>query len=112
MSLLNDAFDELAGLLEDAGLPVIQDVRNLRPPSVLVDPPTITAISGDLVKLDFPVVVVAPPPGNLDAVRVMLGMADTIVQAVPCTGGAPSLYSVGNQDLPAYSMTVSLTVRR
>ena len=113
MGLLNDAYDELVAELVALDLPATNDPRNLRPPAVIVDPPSITDVNGHIVRLQFPVVVVAPPPGNLDAVRSALDMADTIVENVKATlDGEPQIYTIGQTDLPAYRLTVQLTVRR
>jgi hypothetical protein len=112
VGLLNDAYDELLGQLVDLGLPATNDPRNLRPPAVIVDPPTIANINGQIVRLTFPVVVVSPPPGNLDAVRAALDMADVIVEHTNALDGDPQIYTIGQTDLPAYRLTVQLTVRR
>jgi hypothetical protein len=113
MGLLNETYDALVAQLVELGLPATHDPRNLRPPAVIVDPPSITDINGQIVRLQFPVVVVAPPPGNLDAVRSALDMADVIIENVNSTlDGEPQIYTIGQTDLPAYRLTVQLTARR
>jgi hypothetical protein len=108
--MLNELLDELAGQLLEADLPVVIDPRNVTPPAVLVEPPSIVAMSGLLVELRFPVIALAPPPGTLDQLRALLALADRVVQVVPCTGGEPTVW--GPTDLPAYRMTVNITARR
>lgn len=113
MGALNDAYDALVAQIADLGLQVTNDPRNLRPPAVIVDPPTIADINGQIMRLTFPVVCVAPPPANLDAVRAALNMADVIIENVNATlDGDPQIYPLGQADLPAYRLTVQLTVRR
>jgi hypothetical protein len=110
--MLNDAYDELLETLIGLGLPATNDPRNLRPPAVIIDPPSITDVNGQICRLQFPVVVVAPPPGNLDAVRSALDMADVIIEGVNTLDGEPQIYTIGQTDLPAYRLTVQLTTRR
>lgn len=114
MTLLNDSYDLVISLLEDAGLPVVDDVRNLRPPAVIVDPPGIAPLSASLVQINFSVTCVAPPPGNRDSMKKVLDLADVII-ALPglvTTGGVSGVYNVGNQDLPSYNLTITTTARR
>ena len=107
-----EAWDTLVTQLGVAGLDVTRDPRNLRPPAVIVDPPSILDVNGQIVRLTFPVVCVAPPPANLDAVRAALDMADVIVENVTTLDGEPQIYTIGQTDLPAYRLTVQLTIRR
>jgi hypothetical protein len=112
--LLNDSLDLVVGILEDAGIPVVDDIRNLTPPAVIVDPPSITAISSSLISLEFPISCVAPQPGNRDATKKTLELADAIYELeseglIPVAGR----YGVyGERQLPSYQITVRLTVRR
>lgn len=111
MTLLNDALDYVVGQFTAAGVPATADPRNVRLPGVLVEPPTITTLSKDMVTLRFPALVLAPPPGNLDAVRVLLEVVDLAVAGVDnCTSGEPTTY--GEKDTPAYLLNVTVTARR
>lgn len=112
MTVLNEAYDALVTQLAGLGLQVTHDPRNLRPPAVIVDPPSIADINGQIFRLNFPVVCVAPPPANLDAVRAALDMADLILENVTTLDGEPQIYTIGQTDLPAYRLTVQLTIRR
>ena len=76
MTLILQAWDELVETLTDAGLTVVDDPRNLRPGTVMVDPPNIRGRSQSVVELDFPVTVVAAPPANRDAYRYLVDLAD------------------------------------
>lgn len=110
--LLTEALDYLLEQMSDDGIPVVADVRNVQPPCVLVDPPSIIAQSGSLVQADFPVTVLAPPPGNMDAVYRLLDVADRIIATQVVTGGTAGTYTVGQNDLPSYQLTVRLQLRR
>ena len=112
--LFTDAYGLMIEALDDAGLPVIDDVRNLRPPSVIVDPPSFNAISNNLVAFDFPVSVVMPPPGNRDALIAALTLVDEIVElpGLLVLSGTSGVYATGGQELPSYQLIIQLTVRR
>lgn len=112
MSLLQDAYNYVADTLTGAGLNVVTDPRNVMPPCVIVDPPVIRVTSGTIVTCDVRVTVVAPPPGNRDAMLKLLADADTALQAVEVVDGTPGTYTVGQNDLPAYSLTARVTLIR
>lgn len=112
MSLLQDAYDYVAAELTSAGLNVVTDVRNVQPPCVLVEPPSVRALSGTLVQTDVRVTVLAPPPGNRDAMIKLLADADTVIEAVETIDGNPGSYTIGNAELPAYTLTVRVTLVR
>lgn len=112
--LFTDAYGIVVSALEDAGLPVIDDVRNMRPPSVIVDPPTFEVLNTGLVHFDFPVSVVMPPPGNRDALIAGLTLVDTITE-IPellVLSGTSGVYATGGQELPSYQLGIRITVRR
>jgi hypothetical protein len=69
MSLILQAWEELVESLVAAGLEVVDDPRNLRPGTCMVDPPNIRGRSQSVVELDFPVTIVAAPPANRDAYK-------------------------------------------
>jgi hypothetical protein len=47
-----------------------------------------------------------PPPGNLDALIALLDTMDIVIDATSATDATPTVYTVGNQELPAYTVTV------
>lgn len=110
--MLNEAVQNVVDVLDAAGITALTDIRNAQPPCVLIDPPTIRGISANLVTLDIPVIVVAPPPGNADAQTWLLDTADTIMATVPVITGNPTTLTAGQMEMPAYSLTVTLTFRR
>lgn len=113
MGLINDALDMLVDDLEAANLVVVIDPRNARPNSVIVGPPVVEQMNNDNYTCTFPVTAVSPPPGNLDAVRYLYDLADTILQVSPVTATAtPTTYAVGGQELPAYEIQLPYIVKR
>jgi len=111
---LSDAYDYVVAAIEAAGVTVTTDPRNARPPMVIVEPPSVTANQNTLLaELTFPIIVAAPPPGNKDATAFLLDTVDDIIGAlIGPTVGAPTVYTIGNQDLPAYSLTTTIQIRR
>lgn len=106
-------YDNLVSAIAALNLPVVNDVRNLRPPAVLVEPPTITQVqSGYLFTLEFPVIVVAPPPANRDTFTLLLDRVDTLAANLTVTSAQPGTYSTGQQELPCYTVTITQQIRR
>lgn len=88
---------------------VTLDPRNLNPPCVLVGVPstvghtTVCARAGQL-----PVFIVAPPPGNADAVAVMLDTADLCEGALDVESEQATSVAIGDVEAPAYQLTVQI----
>jgi hypothetical protein len=61
-----EARSTLVASLEGLGLTVVTDVRNARPISVLVDPPTFTCFNSNIAEIEIGVKILAAPPGNQD----------------------------------------------
>jgi len=117
MGFLVDAIDYVVLELTTGGLTnVTSDIRNLNAPGVLVDPPGIATISpgANAATLTFQIIVVAPPPAAGPAVRNILDRADTIlgITGLNVTGGQPSSITVGQTELPAYTLTATIPFRR
>lgn len=110
--IINEVYDYLVQQLSDDGIPAVSDIRNVQPPCVIVDPPSLVAQSGSMVTLDFPTTVLVPPPGNRDQMVRLLAVADRIMETQTVTTGSPGSYSVGQQDLPAYTLTVRIQAQR
>lgn len=108
---LNQALDWVLEQIAETGVRVTADPRTVQIPGVLVEPPSLTVNGRHIVELRFPIIALAPPPGNADAVRALLEIADTIAANVDnVTGGDPSTW--GDKDLPAYTLTATVTLRR
>lgn len=112
MILLTGAYAWLELLLEDAGVGrVTGDIRNVSPNCVLVNPPTIRSINSRNAELDFPVSVLSAPPVSEQSIIEMLARADQILALRPLVvvDGKPETYVVGQQELPAYTLTCRFT---
>lgn len=112
--LFTDAYGIVIDILDDANLPVLDDPRNMRPPGIVVDPPSFNVLSNNLVELDFPINVIMPPPGNKDALQAALTLIDGVVELpqLLTISGASGVYATGGQELPSYQLISRLTVRR
>lgn len=111
---INAAWDMLATALDDAGLSVTQDPRNVDPPCVILDAPSFTVPNRKTIIATIPCMVLAPPPGNYEAVKRMLDDCD-IIAALPgvlSANGSPMVYEYGDAQIPAYQISVELTVIR
>lgn len=116
MTLVADGLADFTAVLVAANLPVITDSRNLRPPAVLIDTPSIRSLSAYAVELTIPVVAVAAPPGNLDALNALIALVDDVLDACTTASAStvtaePGLYQIGNQELPAYNVRVTVAYR-
>lgn len=109
MGRLNNSYDALVSALTTAGLAVVNDARNARPGVVIVEPGSIqvSSIRGGQLLIEYPVIALVPPPGNLDAMRELNDMVDTIIDSVPATSAQSGSYSVGSQELPCITVSVN-----
>lgn len=106
MARINDARERLVTVLTAANAVVVSDSRNIRPGVVVIDPPDVTRSTTNQLLLTFNLNVVMAPPGNLDALIPLLDLVDKIIDATAATSATPTVYSVGGQELPAYTVTV------
>lgn len=108
---LNASREALSAQLTAAGLVVVDDPRNARPNCVMINPPAVTTPSfgqpNATLFLEFQVDALCPPPGNLDALKSLLETVDTVMDTVAVLSATPSVYTVGNQELPAYTINVN-----
>lgn len=106
MARINDARQRLVDKLTAANITVVSDSRNIRPGVVVIDPPDIQRSTTNQLTLSFPLNVVMAPPGNLDALVPLLDLVDKVIDATSATSAAPTVYTAGGQELPAYTVTV------
>jgi hypothetical protein len=108
--LFNEAIDDLRTTLATiSGLPVAIDPRHITTSCVFIDAPTFEAWNYNIVRLDFPVKVIGSGPGNLDALRDILGIvAKVLAKNVAVKSGQPAVVSIGGQDYPAYDLLISM----
>ena len=109
-----DIYDLIVTTLADAGLPVLDDSRAVRPPCIIVEPPTAVQVpNASTVTLEYPVIICAPPPGNRDSAIYLMNMADRVIDLLEGSFEArPTVYNAGTQELPAYQVTIRLTAIR
>lgn len=112
MSLLADAYSNMVTLLEDAGVPVTTDPRNVAPPCTVLEPPTVVFATADVVELRFQIVICQAPPGNANTITQLLDTADLILNAIPTDSAAPGSVRYGGQELSAYLFTTTMTFQR
>lgn len=108
-----EARDALATTITNLGYKVVTDSRNVRPLTVLINPPTFDSFTFNVGDITFIISVVAAPPANQDAIDWLLTQVDTLMNsALPITNGQPAVVSIGGQELPAYDLTVRISSRR
>lgn len=109
-----DAWEDFATMLTTAGVAnVVIDPRNATPPCVIVDAPALAGISASLWRFDFNVLVLAPPPGNADALKSMLDVVDAVAAATPTATGQPGVFTTaGGAEIPCYRLTCPTTYQR
>lgn len=108
--LFNEALDDLATTLKTiTGLPVALDPRQITTSCVFIDAPSFDAWNYNIVRLDFPVKVIGSGPGNLDALRDILGIAAALLgKNVAVKSGRPTYVAVGGAEYPAYDLLISM----
>lgn len=108
--LFNEALDDLTATLSTIlNLQVVNDPRNIVPPCVFIDAPTFDAFNYNIVKLTFPVKVIATGPANLDAQRTILNLcAQLLTKNVAVTTGSPTVLDLGGSILPAYDLSIAM----
>ena len=109
MGALNNSFDSLVSALQAVGLTVASTDKQIRPGVVVVEPASITvsSINGRQRLLEVPVVVLAPPPGDYQAMRTLNDMADLVINAVPATSATPGTYTANGNEMPAITVSVA-----
>lgn len=114
MGAITDAGDMLETALDDAGILTKRDPRDVDPPCALIGLPSFATPNAKVVDCTFPVTLIGLPPNNLASNVVLMDIADTIaaLPGVLITDGSPSTFEVGEHQLPAYNLTVTVTVIR
>ena len=103
----------LVSSLTALGLKVVTDVRNARPLTVLVDPPTFSTFNSNIAEIEIDLKVLAAPPGNQDATDYLITTADTIMNSpISLIRGIPGVMIIGGQEVPTYDLTVRVSTAR
>lgn len=111
--IFNEARSTVVATLTALGLKTETDVRNARPMTVLVDPPTFTCFNSNIAEIEIDLKVLAAPPGNQDAVDYLITTADTIMNSdLSLIRGIPGVMTIGGQEVPTYDLTVRVGTQR
>ena len=108
-----EAINALRTSITDLGYKVVTDPRNVRPLTILIEPPTFTSFTYNVGDLTCRVSVLAPPPGNQDASDYLMTVVDALMAAnLPIVDGRPGSLDVGGQVLPCYDLTIRIASKR
>jgi hypothetical protein len=108
-----DAQSTLVASLSALGLKVVTDVRNARPITVLIEPPTFTCFNSNIADIEIGIKILAAPPGNQDAADYLITTADTIMNSsISLIRGIPGVMLIGGQEVPTYDLTVRVGTQR
>jgi hypothetical protein len=108
------AYSNVTTALANAGLAVVTDPRNARPLSVFVELPTASGFNSNIIDVTIVCRILSAPPGNQDAADYLLTTADTIQQltTLAVTDCRPSVALIGDQNIPAFDLTVRVSAQR
>jgi hypothetical protein len=107
------SINDVVAVLEALPVTAVTDPRNARPGTVFVELPTFTVFTQHIADVTMTLRVLGAPPGNTDAANWILQVVDLIMDSdLAVIDGRPTLASIGQQDLPAYDLTIRLASRR
>jgi len=108
-----ETLTSVVNTLKALGLAVVTDPRNARPLTVFVEAPTFDNFNNNVADITTTVRILAPPPGNQDALDWLVSRAWEIMGSdLAVAAGRPSVALIGEQQLPAYDLTIRLGTRR
>jgi hypothetical protein len=104
VSNLADERAVIAGKLAGAGVEhVVLDPRAVAPFVLVGAPEVLGGVGVGGWSVDYPVHVVAPPPGSADALVWLLDQTELVLRTLGATGATPTRY--GEREAPAYELT-------
>jgi hypothetical protein len=107
------SINDVVAVLEAIPVTAVTDPRNARPGTVFVELPTFTVFTQHIADVTMTLRVLGAPPGNTDAANWILQIVDLIMDSdLAVIDGRPTMASIGQQDLPAYDLTIRLASRR
>lgn len=113
MSVFSDAITAVSNAVTAAGFRPITDPRNIAPRAVFIELPTFSSFTTNVADITISIKVFAAPPGNTDATDWLISTVDTLLAAnLPIVAGQPIIWVVGQQEFPAYDLTVRIGERR
>lgn len=98
-----------ARLATIAGLAVTRDPRDVNAPCALVGLPRVTGLTNACVAdVEIDVHLIAPPPGNLDAVDWLLGMVPFVLDVLAAREAEPEPFQTSpTTSLPSYRVSIT-----
>jgi hypothetical protein len=107
------SINDVVAVLQALPVTAVTDPRNARPGTVFVELPTFTVFTQHIADVTMTLRVLGAPPGNTDAANWILQIVDLIMDSdLAVIDGRPTMASIGQQDLPAYDLTIRLASRR
>jgi hypothetical protein len=111
--LFNAGLDTLAATLATiTGLRVVMNPKDINPPCVFINAPTIDAFNYNIARMEVPVDVITLGPASLDALRDVLAIvAQLMKKNVAMTDARPAIFEVGSQSYASYRVTIPMQVQ-
>ena len=111
--MFTDAINKIVADLTALGLAAVTDPRAARPYSVFVELPTFEGFNARIADATVVLRVLASPPAEQNAANFMLKTIDEIMAAdLGVVAGRPTAALIGDQSIPAYDVTVRISIRR
>ena len=110
--LLNEGYDDLVAALGTAtGLTIVDDPRNINPPCILIQAPSFQMHTNVVTEMQFQLTVIGFGPGNRNALKQLLALADKIREAkLGLLSGRPVVQQIGGAEYPAYELSINTKV--
>lgn len=104
---------DIAAALFPTGIKIATDPRNAQAPCVLVGPIVSVETAGHCAwEVEIPVWLIAPAPGDQKAVDWLAAHITDVMKWLPeVSSTALGTYNVGQGDLPAYEITVTMVAK-
>jgi hypothetical protein len=111
--LFNEGLDDLATTLATiTGLRVVMNPKDINPPCVFLNAPTIDAFNYNIARMEVPVDVITLGPASLDALRDVLAIVAKLMKKnVAMTDARPAIFEVGSQSYASYRVTIPMQVQ-
>jgi hypothetical protein len=111
--LFNAGLDTLAATLATiSGLRVVMNPKDINPPCVFINAPTIDAFNYNIARMEVPVDVITLGPASLDALRDVLAIVAKLMKKnVAMTDARPAIFEVGSQSYASYRVTIPMQVQ-
>jgi hypothetical protein len=111
--MFTEAVDKLVTDINALGYEAYHDPRAARPFSVFVELPFFDGFTNRIADVTVTARCLASPPGNANSSKWLLETVDTIMAAnLAVVAGRPTVAVIGEQSIPAYDLTIRLSVRR